>query len=107
MATRKKTAKKKAVSPKKKTVRGKSAAPRTSAVRPAARARQKRQQPETLRLRGVTPGMTASDIEKSLAFYRDVLGFTPKDRWESDGKLAGVEMVAGSVVFMLTQDDWK
>ena len=48
-----------------------------------------------------------SDIEKSLAFYRDVLGFTLKERWEQDGVLHGVEMVAGSVTFWLGQDDWK
>ena len=48
-----------------------------------------------------------NDIQKSLAFYRDVLGFTPKERWEQDGALQGVEMVAGGVSFWLGQDDWK
>ena len=48
-----------------------------------------------------------NDIQKSLAFYRDVLGFTVKERWEQDGALHGVEMVAGSVTFWLGQDDWK
>jgi uncharacterized glyoxalase superfamily protein PhnB len=36
-----------------------------------------------------------------------VCGFAVKDRWEREGKLAGVEMAAGRVVFMLGQDDWK
>ena len=66
-----------------------------------------RKQPETLRLRSAAPGFTVSDVGKSLAWYRDVLGFHPGDRWESDGKLNGVEMVAGAVTFMLGQDDWK
>ena len=48
-----------------------------------------------------------SDLEKSLAFYRDVLGFMMRERWEQDGKLMGVEMEAGSVTFWLGQDDWK
>ncbi len=48
-----------------------------------------------------------NDLEKSLAFYRDVLGFTPKERWEEDGVLQGIEMLAGSVTFWLGQDDWK
>ena len=66
-----------------------------------------RQEPESLRLRSAGPSFTVSDIEKSLAFYRDVLGFTLKERWEQDGVLHGVEMVAGSVTFWLGQDDWK
>ncbi len=48
-----------------------------------------------------------NDIQKSLAFYRDVLGFTVKERWEQEGVLHGVELVAGSVSFWLGQDDWK
>ena len=70
-------------------------------------ARPVRKGPETLRMRGVAPGFTVNDIEKSLAWYRDVLGCVVKDRWEHDGKLGGVEMMAGSVIFMLSQDDWK
>ncbi len=66
-----------------------------------------RQQPESLRLRSAGPSFTVNDIQKSLAFYRDVLGFTLKERWEQDGVLHGVEMVAGSVTFWLGQDDWK
>jgi catechol 2,3-dioxygenase-like lactoylglutathione lyase family enzyme len=75
--------------------------------RPARRAVAARQQPESLRLRSAGPGFTVNDIEKSLAFYRDVLGFTLKERWEQDGALHGVELVAGSVTFWLGQDDWK
>lgn len=66
-----------------------------------------RQQPEGLRLRSAGPSFTVSDIQASLAFYRDVLGFHPKERWEQDGALLGVEMVAGAVSFWLGQDDWK
>jgi uncharacterized glyoxalase superfamily protein PhnB len=60
-----------------------------------------------LTLSGVTPSFTVSDVAKSLAWYQDVLGCVVKDRWESDGKLMGVEMGAGAVIFMLGQDDWK
>jgi uncharacterized glyoxalase superfamily protein PhnB len=72
-----------------------------------ARSLRERKQPETLRLRSVAPSFTVNDVEKSLAWYRDVLGFVVKDRWEHEGKLAGVEMAAGGVLFMLGQDDWK
>jgi uncharacterized glyoxalase superfamily protein PhnB len=73
----------------------------------AARAHKARQQPETLRLRSAGPSLTVNDIHKSLAFYRDALGFTPRERWEESGQLQGVELVAGSVRFWLGQDDWK
>lgn len=88
-----------------KTTRGKSsAAKRGSAVRkkPAARTAS-----GGLALRSVAPSITVDDLQKSLAFYRDVLGFTVRDRWEQGGTLMGVEMGAGTVVFMLGQDDWK
>jgi uncharacterized glyoxalase superfamily protein PhnB len=54
----------------------------------------------------VAPGITANDLQKSLAFYRDVVGFAVEERWEKDGKLAGVQLRAGNVVFMIGQDDW-
>jgi uncharacterized glyoxalase superfamily protein PhnB len=82
----------------------KTAAAARKAARPAIKARQ---QPESLRLRSAGPSFTVGDIHKSLAFYCDVLGFTPRERWEADGALKGVELVAGSVVFWLGQDDWK
>jgi uncharacterized glyoxalase superfamily protein PhnB len=74
---------------------------------PAPPAPKARQQPESLRLRSAGPSFTVGDIEKSLAFYRDVLGFTLKERWEQDGVLRGVELVAGKVSFWLGQDDWQ
>jgi uncharacterized glyoxalase superfamily protein PhnB len=83
-------------------------ATKKKAKRPATRrARTPRKQPDTVQLDAVTPSFTVNDVEKSLAWYRDVLGFTVKERWESDGRLAGVEVAAGKTVFMLSQDDWK
>ncbi|HEV8268047.1 MAG TPA: VOC family protein [Thermoanaerobaculia bacterium] len=116
MATKKKTAKKpsakksaaKSARPKPKAARRpkKATANRPSAAK-AARAFVARRQPESLRLEGASPGFTVNDIEKSVAFYRDLLGFTEKDRYMSDGKLQGVELVAGNAHFFLSQDDWK
>jgi uncharacterized glyoxalase superfamily protein PhnB len=91
MASKKKTARKSA---------GKTARKR-AARRPV------RHKPESLRLRGVAPSFTVDDVHKSLAFYRDVLGFTVDQRWEGGGVLQGVELKAGNVVFMIAQDDWK
>jgi uncharacterized glyoxalase superfamily protein PhnB len=69
--------------------------------------RKTRQQPESLRLRGVMPTLTVSDIHRSIAFYHETLGFTIKDRWEHEGALMGAEMVAGAVTIGLTQDDFS
>ena len=67
-----------------------------------------RRQPETLRLRDVSPSFTASDLQRSIAFYRDVLGFVVGEEWRGDdGVLQGCEMRAGTVLFMLSQDDFK
>jgi catechol 2,3-dioxygenase-like lactoylglutathione lyase family enzyme len=48
-----------------------------------------------------------NDIEKSIAWYRDVLGCSIAERWEADGKLMGAAMRHGEVTFNLSQDDWK
>lgn len=69
--------------------------------------RRSKQAPEALRLRAVAPGFTVNDIQKSLAFYHDVLGFHVKERWVQEGQLRGAEVVAGSVSFYLGQDDWQ
>ena len=102
-------AKKKGSKPKKAVKKAKKAAPKTARKPPARRkpALQARRPPERLRLRSAGPSFTVNDIQKSLAFYRDVLGFTVKESWEKDGALHGVELVAGSVSFWLGQDDWK
>jgi predicted lactoylglutathione lyase len=61
----------------------------------------------SLSLRSAGPSLTVNDIQKSLEWYRDVLGFAVGKRWEDGGKLFGVELAAGPVVFVLNQDDWK
>ncbi len=81
---------------------------KTAAKRKAAKpVKAKRSKDEGLRLTSAGPGFTVKDIEKSLAWYRDILGFTVGERWEIDGKLQGVELTAGDVLFMIGQDDWK
>ena len=65
-----------------------------------------RRQPETLRLRGLSPSFTATDLQRSIAFYRDVLGFVVGDEWRENGELTGCEIHAGAVTFMLGQDDF-
>jgi uncharacterized glyoxalase superfamily protein PhnB len=60
-----------------------------------------------LKMSEASPGFTVNVLEKSLAWYRDIVGFVVEERWEREGKLTGVQLRAGDVVFMLGQDDWK
>jgi len=65
----------------------------------------RRRSPETLRLRRVTPAFTVTDVDTSLSFYRDVLGFVVDEIWEHEGHRVGAALVAGSVTLLLSQDD--
>jgi uncharacterized glyoxalase superfamily protein PhnB len=67
----------------------------------------KRQQPESLRLRSMMPTFTVNDIQRSLSWYRDGLGFYLAQRWEDGGKLKGVELKAGACQLGLSQDDFS
>jgi lactoylglutathione lyase len=92
----------------KKTSKSKStkkAPAKKAAKKPAAKtAKAKR---GSLSLKSASPSFTVNDIDKSLAWYRDVLGFTVSGRWEMDGELRGAELSAGDVLFMIGQDDWQ
>ncbi len=120
MATKKKAAKKTRASARpqakakakikaKPKTKSASAAKRAAAAKkaPASRSLVARRKPEDLRLREVTPSFVVNDLEKSLVFYRDVLGFVEKERWQNEGKLTGVWLAAGNSHLMIGQDDWK
>jgi len=66
-----------------------------------------RQQPESLRLRSIMPTFTVSDIERSVAWYRDGLGFYVAERYEEGGRLKGAMLKAGSCQLGLSQDDFS
>lgn len=63
-------------------------------------------EPESLRLRSLTPSLTVADVERSLRFYVDGLGFTVEERWEEDDRLMGLMLLAGTCRIGLSQDDW-
>lgn len=65
-----------------------------------------RAQPESLRLKLISPSITVDDLQASLAFYRDVLGFTVKEEWKDGDEVRGAALVAGEAHFMIGQDDW-
>jgi uncharacterized glyoxalase superfamily protein PhnB len=45
------------------------------------------------------------DLQKSMTWYSDVVGFTILRRVERDGKLRGVVLKAGDVEMVINQDD--
>ena len=49
--------------------------------------------------------LTVSDLQKSLAWYRDVVGFTVDREHERDGTLQAVSLKAGDVRVVLGRDD--
>jgi predicted lactoylglutathione lyase len=66
-----------------------------------------RQQPESLRLRSISPSFTVNDIQRSTEWYRDGLGFFVAERWEEGGQLRGVMLKAGACELGLSQDDFS
>jgi catechol 2,3-dioxygenase-like lactoylglutathione lyase family enzyme len=85
-----------------KTTRAKKAAPRAK-IAPA----KPRTDGKSLALRSASPSFTVNDLDRSLSWYRDVLGFGVEEKWENEGKIIGVSLKAGDVSFMIGQDDWK
>jgi uncharacterized glyoxalase superfamily protein PhnB len=64
-----------------------------------------RDKPESFRGRALSASITATDLQKSLAWYRDIVGFTVQQEHERDGKVVAVSLVAGGVRLVLGQDD--
>jgi uncharacterized glyoxalase superfamily protein PhnB len=88
----------------KKAKKGKTANRRTAKARP--RKASARKAGSGTQLRDASPSFTVNDLERSIAFYRDVLGFEVEQKWEQDGKVLGVSFRAGKVTVMIGQDDW-
>jgi len=79
-----------------------------TARRPAKKkaARPERKRPETLRLSSISPSLTVNDLQRSIAWYRDVLGFKVDEEWKHNGQVMGASLKAGTVSVMLGQDDF-
>ena len=82
-------------------------AKRTAAQKKAAVARERRRRErETLRLRSFEPTFTVNDIDRSVRFYADILGFIVIEQMSDGAKLQGVLLKAGACKLGLSQDDW-
>jgi len=53
----------------------------------------------------ISVSLTVKDIDKSLTWYHDIVGFAIDRRIERDGKLRGVALKAGDVRITIHQDD--
>ncbi len=52
---------------------------------------------------GVVPALLVTDMDRSLAFYVDGLGFTIQNRWIPDGRLRWCWMSLGGAALMLQE----
>jgi uncharacterized glyoxalase superfamily protein PhnB len=66
-----------------------------------------RDQPETFRARALSASLTVKDVRKSLAWYRDVMGFIVDQMHEREGLLRAASLKAGAVRILIGQDDGK
>ena len=62
-------------------------------------------EPSAFRGRSFAVSLTVKDLQKSLAWYTDVLGFAIDRKMEREGKLRGVVLKAGDVHLGINQDD--
>ncbi len=51
--------------------------------------------------------LTCNNVEESIRWYRDALGFTVAVQFENEGKVAGAIIVAGDIRIVLNQEDGK
>lgn len=61
--------------------------------------------PEPLQGTGLNASMTVNDIQKSLTWYQNVLGFSVDQKYEREGRLAAVSLRAGDARVLIGQDD--
>lgn len=59
-----------------------------------------------LQARSVSPSLTVSDLQKSIRFYTEGLGFSSGEEWKDGDKLMGVMLQSEQVSLMLGQDDF-
>jgi len=61
--------------------------------------------PDVLSASALSVSLTVKDLQQSLVWYRDVVGFSEVRRVERDGKLRAVSLQAGDARIAINQDD--
>lgn len=61
----------------------------------------------SLPARGLSASLTVKDLQASVAWYRDVLGFAVAHQYEYEGVVRAIRVEAGSVQLLFNQDDGK
>jgi uncharacterized glyoxalase superfamily protein PhnB len=51
--------------------------------------------------------ITCKDLEASIRFYQDAIGFAVAQKFERDGKVVAAVITAGTIHIVLNQDDGK
>ena len=65
-----------------------------------------RKKPESFRGRSLAASLTVNDLQKSIAWYRDVVGFIVEQEYgEPGGTPRAASIKAGTVALLLAQDD--
>jgi uncharacterized glyoxalase superfamily protein PhnB len=64
-----------------------------------------RAEPESFRARTLSASLTVKDIQKSLTWYRDKVGFSVEQKFERDGKLRAVSLKVGDVRVLISQEE--
>jgi uncharacterized glyoxalase superfamily protein PhnB len=65
----------------------------------------RRTETEQLHATALAASLTVKDLQKSMAWYRDVAGFTVDEKFEREGTLRAVALRAGNVRIVIGQDD--
>ena len=58
-----------------------------------------------MKLNNIIPMLATGDLDETIAFYRDVLGFDLRDKFESGGRVWWCEMVRDGNAIMFTQHE--
>jgi uncharacterized glyoxalase superfamily protein PhnB len=62
-------------------------------------------EPEAFRARSLSVAMTVKDVDASVDWYCNAIGFVVDKRYEKDETTTGVALKAGTVKILLNQDD--
>lgn len=68
---------------------------------------ERRAQPESFRARSLQASLTVKDLEASVDWYERMVGFMVQNRYEYEGEVRAVSLLAGDVRILLNKDDGK